>query len=390
MKNFCYQGGEHDCGFASLKMLLATISKNKNYLLLPKPVKKEEYSFLDLIEIAATHQVFLAGYELEFNKIAEQKLPMIVRLRGNHAVLLTKINKGLFYFNDPDRGKVLLKENEFREVYDGHVLMVENENLDRTYKVSKPRLLPKSFTLIHVLLSVLVTFVLGLNFYLMNLSENIPFIFLLIMFLILVEVFENWFVLKTSNKFDEQYIPQYFKRKRYQNAEDYQKYLTVRSGVFSSSKSLFIYGSVALVLGVLVSINDLRNLLIIAIIAIYKATEKYLTQFKDEKIIRELSIQENEVFDHPEQCTSRLILLNQKASNHGLNLAIRNCFFQLVLMFLTLLMMVLSKNMSANFAVFHFGIYFVIGQGITLLFDRITEYQNFVKKLTQFYDRCDL
>ena len=61
-----------------------------------------------------------------------------------------------------------------------------------------------------------------------------------------------------------------------------------------------------------------------------------------------------------------------------------------ILMLLTLFMMILSKTMSVNFAVFHFGIYFIIGQGVTLIFDRITEHQNRVKNIAQFCDRCGL
>ena len=390
MKNFCYQSSEHDCGYASLKMLFAIISKNKNYLYLPKDGKQDEFSFLDLIEIAATHQVHLRGFEIELEKVREQKLPALVEFSGNHLVVLTKVKKNIYYISDPSRGKVKMKGSEFAHLYSNHCLVIEDENLDRNYKVNRPHLMPISYTITHLFVGVLLVGVLGLDFYLMNLQENVPFIFMLIMFLILVEVFENWYLLKMSDNFDKKYIPLYFRKARNQNSEEYKKYLTVKSGLFMSSKSIVVYSSLALILGVLISINDARNVLVIAIIVLYKAIEKYITQYKDDKVVHELSLVAATAFDHEDQTVSTLIQLNQKANEHALSLTTRNSIFQLILMFLTLFMMVISKTMSANYAVFHFGIYFVIGQGITLLIDRITNHQEQVKNVTQFYDRCGL
>ena len=179
MKNFCYQGSEHDCGYASLKMLLAIISKNKNYLYLPKEKECDTYSLLDLIEIAATHQVNLGGYEMEFNKIHDQKLPLILEVRKNHLVVLTKVKNGIYYINDPSEGKLRMKGEELAKLYSGHVLRVEDENLNREYKTEKPRLVPKTYTYVHIAVGALVVLMLGLDFYLMNLSENIPFIFIM-------------------------------------------------------------------------------------------------------------------------------------------------------------------------------------------------------------------
>ena len=390
MKYFCYQSSEHDCGYASLKMLFAIITRNKNYLYLPKENGGEQFSFLDLIEIAATHQVNLRAFEMEFNKIREQSFPIIVELNGNHLAVLTKIRKNVYYLNDPSRGVVKMKEHEFRKVYSGHALIVESESLDRKYKAKKPRLMPKTYVFVHLIIGVLLITMLGLDFYLMNLQENIPFIFMLIMFLIMIEVFENWYLLKMSDSFDQKYIPLYFRKAKYQNNEEYKRYLDVKSNLFISSKTILVYSSIAIILGVLISINDARNLLCIAIIALYKAIERYITQYKDEKTIHELSVGEASAFDNEKQAVSTLIHLNQKANQHALNLTTRNCFFQLILMLITLFMMILSKNMSANYAVFHFGIYFIIGQGISLLFERITNHQEHLKNRTQFYDRCGL
>ena len=390
MKNFCYQSGEHDCGYASLKMLFAIISKNQNYLYLPKDSSKESYSLLDLIEIAATHQVNLTGYEMQFQKIVEQRLPLLIEVGGKHMVVLTRVKNGFYYINDPSEGKRKMKGEELAKLYSGHCLVIENENIDRKFKTSRPHLMPKTYAIVQIVFALVVVMMLGLNFYLMNLNENIPFLFILIMSLILIEVCENFYLLRMSDYFDKKYIPLFFRKAKNQNSDEYQKYLGVKSRLFQSTKSIVVYCSLTLILGILIAINDTKNLLVIAIIALYKVIERYITQYKDEQTLHELSCGEASAFDNKEQTVSTLLHLNQKANQHALNLTTRNCFFQLVLMLSTLLMMVLSSNMSANYAVFHFGVYFIIGQGISMLFDRITNHQEQIKNTTQFYDRCGL
>ena len=390
MKNFCYQGSEHDCGFAALKMLFSIISKNQNYLYLPKGSHSEPYSLLDLIEIAATHQVNLSGYELEFKKLPEQRFPCLVEVNEKHMVVVTKYKKPYFYVSDPARGKLKMRYDELQKIYAGHALLIESEELDRKFKAEKPRLMPISYGIVHAVVASVLIAMLGLDFYLMNLSENVPFIFMLIMFLIMVEVFENWYLLKMSDYFDNRYIPLFFRKESHQNQDDYKKFLGIKVSLFQSSKSIVVFASLAIILGVLVSINEPKNLLVIALIAIYKSLEKYLTQKKDDETVKEMSRQETVAFNNKDKAVNQLLSLNKKSNQFGMVITTRNCFFQLILMLLTLFMMVLSNNMSANYAVFHFGIYFIIGQGISLIVNRLTDHQEQQKNLAQFYDKCGL
>ena len=50
MTYVCYQGNDRDCGFASLRMMMANKSRNKSYLYLEKPQKKKDYTFYDIID----------------------------------------------------------------------------------------------------------------------------------------------------------------------------------------------------------------------------------------------------------------------------------------------------------------------------------------------------
>ena len=59
MKYFIYQGNDHDCGFAALKMFLATLAKDKSYLYIPKPSKREYYNLNDLVDLSKTYNLNL-------------------------------------------------------------------------------------------------------------------------------------------------------------------------------------------------------------------------------------------------------------------------------------------------------------------------------------------
>ena len=53
MKNFVYQINRNECGYASLKMLLAIVLRDDDYLYLPhQENKNHQYDLLELKEIA--------------------------------------------------------------------------------------------------------------------------------------------------------------------------------------------------------------------------------------------------------------------------------------------------------------------------------------------------
>ena len=62
---YIQQTRKDDCGYASLKMLLASLNKDKNYLFLQEEKEKGSYSYLELVTIAKQHDVELNGYRID-------------------------------------------------------------------------------------------------------------------------------------------------------------------------------------------------------------------------------------------------------------------------------------------------------------------------------------
>ena len=57
MKYFIYQGNDHDCAFAALKILLANLAKDKSFLYLPKPARREYYDLLDVVKLGRAYGI---------------------------------------------------------------------------------------------------------------------------------------------------------------------------------------------------------------------------------------------------------------------------------------------------------------------------------------------
>ena len=68
-----------DCGYACVKMLLANVQKDKNFLFLPQDENHGPYSYQDLIDIAKGHGIILNGYTVEDKSTIKEhkKFPML-------------------------------------------------------------------------------------------------------------------------------------------------------------------------------------------------------------------------------------------------------------------------------------------------------------------------
>ena len=86
------QLGKSDCGVACLKMILADLNKDRQYLFLPCDENHGMYSFKDLQDIAKCHGLTLAGFKVtDKEEIRKCNLPAIIRMTTkencHHAVV---------------------------------------------------------------------------------------------------------------------------------------------------------------------------------------------------------------------------------------------------------------------------------------------------------------
>lgn len=124
---------KNDCGFACLKMLLADLSKNKDYLFISGKEENSGYSFQELIDTAKKYGVTLEGYQVDdYDELFhESKAPVILEGRDRkHAIIVKKNAFGLFEVCDPSDGKSVVTKRKLKTMTSGNCLVVEENSVE--------------------------------------------------------------------------------------------------------------------------------------------------------------------------------------------------------------------------------------------------------------------
>lgn len=150
MKYSCLQESSSDCGFCALKVLLANLNNDSNYLSLENK-KQGSYSMLDIKKLALEYKLELEGYKVEDSSLLSTlTFPFICQIkRGkeNHFVIVEKIKKGIFYVFDPSIGSLEINESIFLELFNQNVLTIKNHE---KFKLSKEKKTINSWLLLSI------------------------------------------------------------------------------------------------------------------------------------------------------------------------------------------------------------------------------------------------
>lgn len=394
MSYYIKQIGTKDCGFASLKMLLAIVYKNKNYLYYSQTKKDEAYSLLDLMNIANKENVHLKGYKYvnkdTFFRI--NKLPCLVVLKVDnslHMVLIKKITKRSVLIYDPKKGIYKIKKDDFKNLWNGEIL--EIEEVGRTnFKCSYLSPIPlryKIFSYFFQILS-LVTILGAMFFSDSNYSFFIPL--LLLLSFIISEIAYKKLLISSMKYFDSSMIDKIFdSRKKFYK----DKYIEM-----NKFKSLFIgrpiqiINAVVVVIagGVILGLNSYLNviniLFIISVIIIFEIIEykyfiknDYVTQKETELFYKE------EIKDYKET----LISLQKKVYRQVGFISYKKYIVAFLIGVICLLYAAFTNEISLNFILFHVFLYFYIGENVSKIMKiylNNSEYRQF-KCLYKYY--CD-
>ena len=114
-----------DCGFACLKMLLATVHQDENYLFLKQDENHGKYSYQELLLIAQRYEVTMMGATINDKDDLRHfsKFPMILTVNipnhAPHALLLTQRKGNRVKVHDPAKGVYWCNVNKIIPYWDG-------------------------------------------------------------------------------------------------------------------------------------------------------------------------------------------------------------------------------------------------------------------------------
>lgn len=269
MKNFVYQINRNECGYASLKMLLAIVLKDDDYLYLPhQENKNHQYDLLELKEIAKANGVLLAGYIINNqHDLLNLKAPFIfIKTLANgskHAVVVKKMNKTFATILDPALGKKTVLSKKYFEINNNvEVLTVESHSfVSHSFSIT-PLLENKdlikiiSMEILAVMSYFLSAYFLGKEF-----DMIIPIILMGVgaLFAILYKVI-GFSVMK---KFDEQYIEYTYHKDKRKREENYRLLHKTKSGLLSTTSNIILTLSSALLINVILILQNTYAVFII-------------------------------------------------------------------------------------------------------------------------------
>lgn len=262
---FIQQTTQHDCGFTALKILLANLNKDENYIYLPSPFSLDkDVSLLDLMKEGEHHGVILkASRVIDKTTLSKNdKLPFIPVIKedgNNHAVYLYKINNSHVYFYDPLGEEKKMKKEDFFSIWTGDFLRIESFT-KKNCPFKKPILIKKSERLISLLFTFISALCCIFGVYFINKDSYffVPLIFFsgMIIIEILLKQY-SIFLLKRMDKRIEPYFSNIKGNDYYLYHSLFEKY---KSSLLINDITYFSSFGVIIIISIIMLINDKTNI----------------------------------------------------------------------------------------------------------------------------------
>ena len=390
MTYVCYQGNDRDCGFASLKMLLANRMHDKSYLYLKKPSKKKDYTFYDLMNIAKSYGFALAAYEMPIEDTKDIPKGTLVMLKPNHLVYLKRVGKYHITYIDPNIGRVKVTHGEFMKRWTGQVLECVSTRDAKDCKAKKIKLVPLWMDIVYYAILSVVFASLLTGFYLIKDDSSIILTMGFLLLFAIAELVENWYIVKELHFFDKQFLDIFFSRKCNQNQEAYRSYIDYKCNYFITFKTLISNLVMIVVFSALLCVNDYRNVFAFLILLLVKVLDAKLLSKKEKDEAKEVDNIEKTAFESPSTLTASLKKANTLAGKVALTGSLKKVFYIFVSLCLALGMMIVNDMTSTNFIIFHFGIYFLMSEAFGHLIHYFSNFRERKIKRARFLDSCDL
>ncbi len=390
MSYYIKQIGNKDCGFTSLKILLANIHKDKNYLFYPEFEKEYSLSLKNIIDIAKKENVILEGFDYQKKeKLFEEKAGYSLAILENgsklHMVFIKKISKNYVIILDPEFGRIRYSKKEFLNLWNGQILVMKSFLKKKlNYKKRQNNFIYNLFFVFlvivsHLLLLISLYFVRSNNNFLMPLL-----IFLLyLLFNLLIEnilinsmfKFDKKIKLILNNRENDKY-------KTYLDLQNYKVNYLPRSIQITNLIMTFISSSFIL------GINSYLNLFaILGILFLKIIFTLSLNNFKKKKKI-ELSILEFNFKNNKNFDSKKYDLIN-KNSYMVLRIEEVSKIITIgIIFFITILLTSFQKSITLNFLLFHFFAFLFINDNLDKIFSFLLNDKDskYYQNLRQYYD----
>lgn len=396
MSYFIKQIGTNDCGFTCLKMLMAIVQKNKNYLFYKQEKKDKPYSFLELKNIAKNEGIVLNGYrsldkEREINVLKCPFLMSIDRNRSKHMILIKKIYKKRCKIYDPAIGIYTLKKKDLIDAWDSNYLLVDNV-VKKKYQAKVPKIVSHELISLTTCFQMISIFALMVGAFLVD--KNTSFIIPIVIFTVYVmlEYIYNKLLILQMKKFDSITNRVICQNQKIDFKETYikmnnLKFMLLSNPVKMVNIILLIIFSITILL-----LNDYINLINLAILIVVSLILNIIDYRLFNKGPSNIQVTEEEIFKAKNDeiiSIGSLEKIQNKSYKYAEFLKLKRCILLLVSFIITLFYSLLTGIISLNYIVFHGIIYYEIAKNISSIVDlyRNNSEINTLKSLLYYHMR---
>lgn len=368
------QTSQNDCGFACLKMLLATLHEDRNYLYLPNREKDRPLSYARISDLAKKYGVELLGIKVEEKEEIRKndRFPFLVTLKSSeevsHAVLVTQLTRHRVKIMDPNRGTYSLSYKMFYALWDGTGLLVNHYEKTRCPQVYQEERKPKDYVG-SILCQVMSVICCILGVYFMDERVNLFIPIALFALGALFEVMLRAGLFKFMRKMDETYLEDLKLDKRqyrefHTRFEDYKK--TVLLTPMNAAWLLFTSAFLIFI----VIFNDIHNVLMVFIPIILSLVEVFYVHPSIKEKENEIGILEKELFqsEDMEMYKDKEEEIHERAYRLARLTLVKKYAAIILMLLVTILVMALSKVISLPYIVFYLCIEYTLFTNLVNLF----------------------
>ena len=363
------------CGFACLKMLLATAHKDERYLYLKEDENHGTYSYQELVSIAQRYDVTLVGVNFDDKDDLRHltRFPLILTVKQEngspHAVLISKRKGKKVKVLDPEKGIYWQKVDRFIKRWDGTALSI-NQVQERPFTY---RIVDVSDTKGEIISYILQTFAavalaLATFFIKPDGSFVLPLIFLITS--VLCEIVLRTLLLKRMQKCDKylrRFLP-YVRKKDY--FEYYKRSQHYKSSALTMGLNFVFYLLVVILIMTISLINSTTFIVSIGAALLAALIDVFFFIPFKKSLNKELEEQETELHFVKEEDEMEMKVKNMEVKSYRyayLEFASKivvGAFF----LFASFFISIIDKTLALTNIVFYTCVSFLIYQYLVPLF----------------------
>lgn len=381
---------DDDCGFACLKMLLANLYNDRNYLYLPQNEKHGRYSYADLGKIANRYGLFLDGFKLSDKNAlpnADRSLFIAtINIGGSaaHAVLVYRVNKRRVKYLDPREGKKTTSLKTFLKIWDGTMLVAgTHQRQFCPYKEEKVLKVAQHVWYTFLQVCTGISALLGVYFIGVDVYVFIPIILfsLAAVFELITKAYSLSLMKKIDAYFDSHI---HIKDKKYK--QTLWRFETYKKSLLASPLSFLLAIVVCFSLMLIVIQNDEKNYFLIASAFIASVTEAVLYRPLIKKEVSRIAFLEDDLDSSldDKMYKEKVARIHQKAYRVGLIEVSKNCIGISLFVAIAIVLMAGKFIVSFPHVVFYFALQYALYRAFNKILIFPDEIANFKKAKVEF------